>query len=135
MNEKKGMSKAAKMMLIVFVMLSVFFLLGKKMIEAKGIDVSVVLVGNFILFLLGIFTVTRAAKAIADPNPHKFVQVYYAGFIIRLFVCAAAAGLYFYFINGAVNKFGLFICLGIYILYSVIEVSSLKKLLGEKKNG
>lgn len=128
------MSNAAKMMLIVFVMLSTFFLLGKGMLEAKDINVPVVLAGNAILFLLGIFTVTRAMKAINDPNPHLFVRVYYSGFIIRLFVCALAAGLYIYFNNGGINKQALFICLGIYVLYSVIEVSSLKKIFAEKKN-
>lgn len=124
-----------KLMILVFVLLSSFFIIGKSMLINMGINPYVVITGNLILFLIGIFTIVSGLKAIANPNPHVFVRVYYTGFIVRLFVCAIAAFIYIYMNDGVVNKPSLFACLGIYVLYSIIEVFSLKKALRENKNG
>ncbi|MFT4093455.1 MAG: hypothetical protein QM640_07430 [Niabella sp.] len=125
---------AVKLMILVFVLLSAFFFIAKDILTAAGVDRWVVLTGNLILFLIGFFTLRRGLSAIKDPNPHVFVRVFYAGFIIRLFACAIAAFIYIYTNKGAISKPSLFVCLGIYMLYSVIEVSSLKKALRENKN-
>lgn len=111
----------------IFILLPVFEI-------PAAIDTTVVLIGNFILFLLALFTFIRSAKALDNPNPHAFVRSYYAGFLIRLLVIAGAAFIYIYMNNGIVNKPALFICMGIYAVYSVIEVSALRKILNEKKN-
>lgn len=124
-----------RLMLLVFALLTCFFLIFKDFLVKTGLDTSVLLAGNIILFLVGLYTVKSGLKAIDNTNPHVFVRVFYAGFIIRLFVCALAAFIYIYLNDGKVNKYSLFACLGIYILYSVIEVSTLRKALRENKNG
>lgn len=124
-----------KLMILIFVLLSSFFIVCKSILVNAGVDPYVVMTGNLILFLIGIFTVVSGLKAIGNPNPHVFVRVFYTGFILRLFVCAIAAFIYIYMNDGKVSKPSLFACLGIYVLYSVIEVSSLKKALRENKNG
>lgn len=124
-----------RLMLLVFALLTSFFLIFKDFLVKTGLDTSVLLAGNIILFLVGLYTVKSGLKAIDNTNPHVFVRVFYAGFIIRLFVCALAAFIYIYLNDGKVNKYSLFACLGIYILYSVIEVSTLRKALRENKNG
>lgn len=123
-----------KLMILVYALLTAFFLIAKNILIDAGIEQGVVIIGNTILFLIGMLTVSRAMKAINDPNPHVFVRVFYSGFIIRLFACGIAAFVYIYMSNGKVSKASLFVCLGIYVLYSVIEVSSLQKLLRQKKN-
>ena len=133
-TKNKGLNPV-KLMLLVFVLLTAFFLIFKAYIIGAGMEPNILLIGNLILFLIGLYTVNSSMKAIDNPKPHVFVRVFYAGFIIRLFVCALAAFVYIYLNDGKVNKFSLFACLGIYILYSVIEVSTLKKALRENKNG
>ena len=123
-----------KLMTLVFVLLTAFFLVCKDILANAGVDRYVVITGNLILFLIGIFTVKSGLRSIKNPNPHVFVRVFYTGFIVRLFVCALAAFIYIYMNEGKVSKPSLFACLGIYVLYSVIEVSSLKKALRENKN-
>ncbi|MEE6186025.1 hypothetical protein PIECOFPK_01123 [Mycovorax composti] len=124
-----------KLMILVFVLLTAFFLVCKDILLQSGVDPYVMVAGNLILFIVGLFTIISGLKAIRNPNPHVFVRVYYAGFIIRLFVCALAAFIYIYLSKDGVSKPSLFACLGIYVLYSFIEVFSLKKALRENSNG
>ncbi|MCH5714987.1 hypothetical protein [Niabella hibiscisoli] len=131
---KKGFNPL-KLMILVFVLLSAFFLIFRETLTKAGADTNVLIVANIILFLIGIFTVRNGLKAIGNPNPHVFVRVFYTGFIIRLFACAIAAFVYISLTDGKVNKVSLFASLGIYILYNVIEVSSLQKALRNNKNG
>ncbi|WP_346238044.1 hypothetical protein ABDK00_003105 [Niabella insulamsoli] len=136
MEQNKGASfNPIKLMALVFTLLTAFFLIFKEKLTQAGIDRDVVVIANIILFLVGILTVRNALKAIDNPNPHVFVRVFYSGFIIRLFVCAIAAFIYIYSNNGQVDKTTLFVCLGIYVLYNIIEVSSLQKALRNNKNG
>lgn len=120
-------------MIIVFVIISGIFILGKTALQQNNVDTTVVLSGNLLLFLISILNVYRSAVAIDNPNPQVFVRVFYSGFIIRLLVCGAAAFVYIYMQQGQINKAALFICLGIYIVYSMIETTTLKKIFNDKK--
>ena len=135
METKKSPLNPLKLMILVFVLLTAFFVVFKDILAARGANSTVLIAGNIILFLVGIFTVRNGLKAVENPNPHVFVRVFYAGFLIRLLVCALAAFLYIYLNDGKVEKTSLFACLGIYILYNVIEVSALKNALRNNKNG
>lgn len=133
-TDRKGFSPV-KLMILVFVLLNAFFIIFRETLAKAGADNGVLIAANIILFLIGIFTVQNGLKAIGNPNPHVFVRVFYTGFIVRLFACAIAAFVYIYWTGGNVNKVSLFASLGIYILYNVIEVSSLQKALRNNKNG
>lgn len=132
-SAKAAIKKPIRLMIIVFVIISGIFILGKTELQKNNIDTTVVLLGNLLLFLISILNVYRSASAIDNPNPQVFVRAFYSGFIIRLFACGAAAFAYIYSQNGVVNKAALFICLGIYIIYSMIETTTLKKIFNDKK--
>lgn len=134
METKNSGLNPTRLMVLVFALLSAFFIVFRDILAAKGVDANVLIIGNILLFLVGVFTVRNGLKAIGNPNPHVFVRAFYAGFIIRLFVCAIAAFIYIYLNDGKVGKASLFACLGIYVLYNIIEVSSLKNALRNNKN-
>lgn len=121
-------------MVVIFMVVALGAFIGRNYLEARGADVNVILIGNLILFVLAVFTFRRSLKAIDDPNPHVFVRHFYAGFLIRLAVIAVTAFLYIYSKDGNVNRVALFVCLGIYALYSIIEVSGLRSVLNQRKN-
>ena len=54
--------------------------------------------------------------------------------MIKFFICAIAAFVYIMAAKKNVNKPGLFICMGLYIVYTSLEISSVMKLLKQKKN-
>ena len=121
-------------MIILFVLLSGFFVAGKNILAKWGIDQSVVIIGNLILFVITLISFLLSRRSLKSDNPQAFVRAMYGSVMIKLFVCAIAAFIYFNIAKKDVNKPGLFICMGLYIIYTSIEVSSLTKLLRNKKN-
>lgn len=120
--------------LVAFVIITIATIAAKNWLAAQLIDYRVVLGGNILLFLISVVTTTMSVKALNNPNPHAFVRAVYAGFLIRLFTCAIAAILYIVFAKDGVNKYGLFLSMLTYFVYTAIEVSAIQKILREKKN-
>ena len=99
-----------------------------------NIDGTVVIIGNFILFLVSLATLVITQRSFKSANPQAFVRSIYAGFIIRFFVVAISAFVYIMVAKKAVSKPALMICAVLYIIYSVLEISKLLQLLKPKKN-
>lgn len=121
-------------MILVFVLLNGFFVVGKTTLAKWGVDQSVIIAGNLILFGVSLASFLLTRRSLASPNPNAFVRAMYGSFLIKFFVCAVAAFVYIMSEKKNVSKPALFACMGLYIVYTVIEVSSLLKLLKRKKN-
>lgn len=121
-------------LILVFILLNGFFIVGKNLLAKWGIDQSVVILGNLVLFLVMLVSFLLSQKSLKAANPNVFVRSVYASVMIKLFVCVIVAFIYFTAAKKNVNKPGLFVCMGLYAVYTVIEVSSLTKLLRKKKN-
>jgi hypothetical protein len=121
-------------MILVFVLMNAFFIAGKNMLVRWGIDQEVVIIGNLILFVVTLSSFLLSRQSLKSANPNVFVRAMYANFMLKLFVCVVAAFIYFKMAQKNINKPGLFICMGLYAVYTTIEVSSLTKLLRNKKN-
>ncbi|HEX2847078.1 MAG TPA: hypothetical protein VHN59_11055 [Chitinophagaceae bacterium] len=122
-------------MMLAFVMLSAFFVIGKNLLAEKGIDSQVLIAGNLLLFGVSFLSFVLTQRSFQAKNPHVFVRAIYSSFIIKFFVLAAAAFIYIMVTGKNVNKPALFGCMGLYILYTVFEVSSLRRSLKQKANG
>ena len=121
-------------MILVFILLNAFFISGKNILARWEVDQSVVIVGNLILFLVSISSFLLSRRSMKSANPNAFVRAMYGNFMIKLFACVVAAFVYIQSVKKNVNKPALFICMGLYVVYTVIEVSSLTKLLRKKKD-
>jgi signal transduction histidine kinase len=119
---------------VVIIFTNAFFIAGKNILEKWGVDTTVVSIGNLILIVVTLLSFWLSRRSLKSANPNVFVRAMYANFMIKLFVCIAAAFIYFMSAKKNINKPALFICMGLYVVYTVIEVSSLTKLLREKKN-
>ena len=128
-------SKAAQTPIFLFFILSNALLItGQKKLEKWGIDPGVVIAGNAILFALNLITLLLFRKAMQAGNPNVFVRAMYLSFMIKLFASIIAVFIYFTVAKPNVNKPAVIFCMGLYIVYTVIEVSILTKLLRAKKN-
>lgn len=123
-----------RLMILVFVLLNGFFVAGKNMLAKWDAGQSVLIIGNLILFAVSLSSFLLTRRSLQYPNPNAFVRAMYGSFMIKFFVCAAAAFIYIMSVRKNVNKTALFICMGLYIVYTVMEVSALFKLLKQKKN-
>ena len=110
-------------------------LLDKKhLLDKPGIDGTVLIAGNFIIFLATALSFVVSQRSIQSPNPNASVRSLYGSFMIKFFVIAIAAFIYIMAVKKNVNKPALFICMGLYLIYTFLEVASLQKLLKQKKN-
>jgi len=87
-----------------------------------------------ILFLVTMSSYFLSLRGLRSTNPNAVVRSVYGSFMIKFFACAIAAFIYIMTAKKNVNKPALFICMGLYIVYSFIEVSILTKLSKQKKN-
>jgi len=121
-------------LVIVFILLNGFFFGGKNFLERNGFDQSVLIIGNGILFLATLLSFFFARRGLTSHNAQAFVRSVYLSIMAKLFVCLIAALIYIALFRKGLNKPALFACMGLYLVYTFIEVSVLTKLLKEKKN-
>jgi hypothetical protein len=119
--------------IFVFLFLNIGFFTLSKSLAKWGFDQNVLVYGNIILFIISAITFFMGAKGLKSENNHAFFRLVYGSFMVKLFLLAGTAFIYIMSMKKNVNKPALFFCLGLYLVYTVIEVSALMK-LGKKKN-
>jgi len=120
--------------IILFIVLNAFFLTGKNLLAKQGIDNEVLIMGNLVLAVATALSFWISFRSLTSANPNASVRAMYGSFMIKFFICIIAAFAYIMIAKKTMNKPALFICMGLYIIYTFIEVSTLTKVLKEKKN-
>ena len=122
---------------IVFICVIVILIMisGRKLFDQWNVDTGVVLIANFILFLITSLSFVLAQKGVKHSNPNVFFRSIYSGIMLKLFACIIAAFIYISMNRSHLNKPALFISMGLYLVYTFAEVSVLMKLLKHKPNG
>ncbi|MBK9568713.1 MAG: hypothetical protein IPO53_01465 [Chitinophagaceae bacterium] len=121
-------------LLFLFIFLNAFFLGGRNLLLKQGIDPDVLIAGNLILFIATAGSFYFSKSALSSTNGSASVRSLYGSFMIKFFICITAAFAYIMIERKNLNKPALIICMGLYIVYTIVEVSSLQKLLKQKKN-
>jgi ACR3 family arsenite efflux pump ArsB len=120
--------------IFLFIILNAFFLTSKNFLEEHGFDQPVLIVGNLIVFVATFLSFLFANRGLKSTNPQAFVRSVYLSIMVKLFVCIIAALIYIFLFRNNLNKPALFTSMGLYLVYTLIEVSVLTKLLKAKKN-
>ena len=120
--------------IMIFLVLNSGFLAMMKKLENWGFDYSVLVVGNFLVFAISFLSYWMAVKGLTTRNNHAFFRWVYGSIMIKLFLLAGVAFVYIMVNKKEVNKPALFFCMGLYIIYTFIEVSALMKVNKEKIN-
>ena len=131
---KNRRTKAITPLLLFFVILTALLVTGKGMLERWGLDRDVVIIGNILLFLITLLSFNMGLKGLRDPNPHAFVRSVYSSILLKLFLCIIAAFIYISLYGNNLNKPALFTCMGLYLVYTFMEVSTLMKLLKDQSH-
>jgi divalent metal cation (Fe/Co/Zn/Cd) transporter len=119
---------------LLFIILNGFFIIGKNWLVKQGVDNDVLIIGNLILFIATILSVVIYLRSLKSSTGSSAVRGMYGSFMVKFFTCLVAAFAYIMIAKKDVNKPGLIGCLGLYVVYTVIEVTSLQKILRQKKN-
>jgi len=119
---------------LLFVILNGLAVALRSRLTSWNIDQDVVIVGNLFLFAITFFSFLIAEKGLQNKNPHVFMRSIMGSIIFKMFLCIIAAFVYIAVYKKGLNKAGLFICMGLYLVYTFLEVSILTRLLRQKPN-
>jgi heme/copper-type cytochrome/quinol oxidase subunit 4 len=125
-NRKRG--NAIAPMLVFFLLVNSFCLLFRNWLDAKGIDHAVVIFANCILFILSLLIFFMHKRSAQNTNPNVFVRSVMAGTLIKLFVIAGAMVVYLKVAGENKSVYGIMAGIGLYFIYTFIEVKSASRL-------
>lgn len=120
------MKKQVLPMIIVFIAINALALVFGEKLGDYGIDSGVVIGGNCLLFAATLGAFFLYANALKSEKTHGFIGKVYGGFILKLVVLLAGLMAYF-FAAEEINKGGLFVCMGLYLVYSFLGTSQVVK--------
>ena len=129
----KKRPKAFLPIVLIFIALNGFFISGKGILQRWHADRDVLILGNAFLFLITLISYLLAQRGLKNTNPYAFVRSVYLSIMIKLFTCIIIAFVYISINKANLNKPALFTCMGLYLVYTFMEVSVLMKLLKQKK--
>jgi uncharacterized membrane-anchored protein len=125
--------KHIRPMILVFVALTAFLVLGKSWLQERGVDQEVLIIGNLVLFIVSLVSFVITFRSINVKNTHAFIRAIYGGFVAKFFLLVIAAFVYA-MVAKSINKPALFGCMALYIVYAFLEVKILLGILKKKTN-
>ena len=120
--------------IFIFLFLNIGFFALQKSLTRWGFNQEVLVYGNIILFVICLISFTMGANGLQSKNNHAFFRWVYGSFMVKLFLLAGVAFIYIMTMKKNINKPALFLCLGLYLVYTMIEVSGLMKMAKRKTN-
>lgn len=121
-------------LIIVFMITAALIFLFRQILEVHGFDWQVLSGGNIFVYLVTAVSVHLLTKGINAPDTNAFLRNAYGAILIKLFACASAAFIYILYSGKLLNKPALFACMGLYIIYTFVELSVIFKQSNAKKN-
>ena len=130
MKNKKPFSPV----ILLFIILNALFLTGRNTLDGWNVDQKVLIAGNILLFVITLISFLLAQRGLKSSNTHVFIRAVIGSIMIKLFVSVIAAFIYISIFKKQINKPALFTCMGLYLIYTFLEVSILTKQLKLKSN-
>ena len=131
----KGKLKGFIPVIVLFVILNAIFIAGRDVLDRWGADQQTLIIGNGLLFIITLISYLIAQRGLHNPNPNVFMRTVMGSIMIKMFLIVIAAFVYISMFQKNINKPALFTCMGLYLVYTFLEVSGLMKLLKQKANG
>lgn len=121
--------------IIVFILVSGVSIVFAGAMDKKGIDSSILIGGNIVLFLVTILSYLFYRKAIVSGNTQLFLRNVYSGMFIKFFACLIGAFCYILFAGKNVNTGALFGLMFLYMVYTFLEISGVLRQSDNLKPG
>ena len=119
-------------LLAIFLLVNIVCISSADKLAANKIDAAVVQVANVLLFAVAFISSLMHYRALKSANPHAFVRSVMGATVLKLFTLAGAVLIYVYIKGPAKNVPGIIIGMGLYILYSIVEVAGALRANKEK---
>jgi hypothetical protein len=126
-------SKRIIPILLIFIVTTIICLLGMDWLTQNKIDAQVLLVGNIILFIVTVFSLWLLGKAMYAKTTTQFLGFAYASIMGKMMICAISVLIYTQ-VAKIVNKPAIFVLMGLYLVYTTVEIIKINALKAELKN-
>lgn len=111
-------------MFVVFILVNAICIVFAQWLDAHEINHVVVGLANCILFIVSLIVYSMHKKSAQNKNPHAFIRSVMGGTLIKLFVFAGGALLYLFFAGENKSVYAIIVAMGLYLVYTAIEVRS-----------
>ena len=129
-----GFLKSSRPILFLFIFLNAGLAASRSLLSKWNTDYEVVLWGNIILVAATLASFYFYYRSLRSQQGYGFLNQIYMGIFVKMMVCLLAAFLYIYVAGKSANKPAVIVCLALYLVYTVVEMSQLTKISKSKKN-
>ena len=109
----------------------VAFVFGSSLKE-YGFNIGFLVVANAILFILTFLGFYIQTKGVRSTNINAFIRGVYSSLLLKMFVIVVAILVYILVMRGEANKPSILASMGIYLVYTSLEVIQLMKIARKK---
>ena len=134
MTSSASFYKLPLSLIIIFFIVTALLVLAKNRLLQWGMDPMVVIAGNIILFAVSITSFFFYQRAMQHSTTMGFLRNTYSGLFFKLLVCIIAIAVYIILVRQQVNKPGIFACVFLYFLYTLLEMRSLMQWNKARRN-
>jgi hypothetical protein len=134
MANNTGRNKIALPLVIFYGATTAMLIIFKKQLQVWGVNQPVVIVGNMILFAVSLISLLLYQRAMAHATTMGFLRNTYSGLLLKLLVCIIAILIYVFTDREHVNKQGIFACVFLYFVYTLLEMRSLMQWNKARRN-
>jgi hypothetical protein len=121
-------------LVVVFLITSALIFAFRQFLEAHGFDWQVLIGGNLFIYIITTISFHFLNKGINAADTNAFLRNAYGAILIKLFACAGAAFIYILASGKNINKPALFASMGLYLIYTFVELSVIMKQSNARKN-
>ena len=121
-------------LIVLFILINALAFIFKTFLHNQGFGIKFLLTANLLLFCMSLFAFFIQMSGLKSTNINAFIRGVYGSLLVKVFIVIIALGIYLFITKGKVNKPSLFTSMGLYILYTVIEVRQLMKISRRKTN-
>ena len=127
-------NKSIVPLVVVFLIIAALIFVLRQFLESHGFDWQVLSGGNLFVYIITTVSIHFLSKGINAADTNAFLRNAYGAILIKLFACAGAAFIYILASGKNLNKPALFASMGLYLLYTFVELSVIMKQSNARKN-
>ena len=120
--------------LLLFVSITLVFMVAANFWEHIGVNHWVVIVSNLLLYIMSAISVWMHLNAIKNPNPHVFARSVMGSTVMKLFVLGISVVIYLLLSGNKRNVFAIFIGMFLYMIYTAFDVKAALQLNKKQKD-
>lgn len=129
---KREFIKSFTPFFILFIVTNLLLVIFKAGLLAADYDVKFIWVANLIVFLLTLMGYYLQLRGAGSANFNHFLRGIYSSLLMKMFIIIGGLVIYIAVAGGKVNTPAILISMGLYLLYTAIEVIQLMKIVRNK---